>query len=147
MDGVTETFALVDVRSISFDENDMNLTLVTGDTIAWNISFVSYYHYEEVVPSSVKETESVVTEFLAYPNPFSESVNFSVSLSQITDLELSVFNLTGQQMAVVASGSQSSGSHKYVWNPGAFGWLPNGTYLAKLSIGNQLYHKLLIKTN
>jgi len=138
---------LVDVRSITFEENDMNLTLVTGDTIAWNISFISYYNYEEVMPSSVQGSKPIVNEFLAFPNPFSEAINFSVDISQTIGMELSIYDMSGRQITVLDSGSRSSGSHNYVWKPDAFGRLPIGTYLAKLSVGNQLYHKLLIKTN
>jgi hypothetical protein len=146
-DGITETYALVDVRSITFDENDMNLTLVSGDTITWNTSFISYYNYEEVVPSTVDETGSVLSEFLAYPNPFSESINLALEISGSAMLELSVYNMVGQQVAAIASGNHSSGIHKYVWTVSGSDVSVVGTYLARLSIGDQLYHKLLIKVN
>jgi Secretion system C-terminal sorting domain len=52
----------------------------------------------------------------AYPNPFNPSTSFSVNLPEATELDVSVFNVVGQQVATLTSGSYTAGSHTLTFN-------------------------------
>ncbi|GBE30720.1 MAG TPA: T9SS type A sorting domain-containing protein [Bacteroidetes bacterium] len=52
----------------------------------------------------------------AYPNPFNSMTMVSVSLPRPAELKVSVYNVTGQQVAELAQGSFDAGSHRYTFD-------------------------------
>ena len=63
------------------------------------------------------------------PNPVASRTAIRYALPEATDVHLAVFDALGREVAVLADGRQSAGSHTAVWEPGA---LPPGTYLVRL---------------
>lgn len=51
-----------------------------------------------------------------YPNPFNPSTNISFSLPSSSVVTLKVYNLVGQEVATLASGTLPSGNHQMSWN-------------------------------
>jgi len=51
-----------------------------------------------------------------YPNPFNPSTSIEFSVSRHCAVEVSVYNIKGQRVKEVVSGSFSSGRHTVVWN-------------------------------
>jgi len=64
------------------------------------------------------------------PNPFSASLGISYNLPEPTQVNLSLYDLTGRLVEDLMSGSISAGENTSVWNPDPF--LPNGCYLIVL---------------
>ncbi len=65
-----------------------------------------------------------------YPNPFNPSTTISFELSAASQVRLEVFNLLGQQVAVVSSGTKSAGRYTVSWDAGKFA---SGVYLYRLT--------------
>ncbi len=67
----------------------------------------------------------------SYPNPFNAEtvVEFTVPVRQ--RVELAVFNILGQCVATLLSGSVSPGTHRVRWKAGGF---PSGVYLVRLKV-------------
>ena len=65
----------------------------------------------------------------AYPNPFTDQVNIDVDIPQSTDLELSVWNMEGQLIEVIAKGTFPSGQQQFVFQATH---LPHGIYYYQL---------------
>lgn len=78
-----------------------------------------------------------------YPNPFSELTIFSYHLSVPCKVELSIFNIHGQQVATVISESQAAGKYWVEWDGSD---LANGAYLYRLGTDKGIIQlgKLLI---
>jgi hypothetical protein len=52
----------------------------------------------------------------AYPNPFNPSTSMSVYVPADGVVNLSVFNIMGQEVATLHSGNMSAGNHTVTWN-------------------------------
>ncbi len=52
----------------------------------------------------------------AYPNPFNPATSITMSLPEVSDIDVSVFNVTGQEVAKIASGRFQPGNHSFTFN-------------------------------
>jgi hypothetical protein len=64
--------------------------------------------------SSVEELEKVVS-FKAFPNPTQGVTNFQYELESSANVQLSIFNVTGQEVAQLIDQKQTSGTHSIQW--------------------------------
>ena len=73
-----------------------------------------------------------------YPNPFNPSTEIAFSLEQTSTINLTVFNVLGQRVKVLADGSKLAGTHTLSWDGrdemGAA--VSTGLYFYKLTDGN-----------
>jgi hypothetical protein len=69
------------------------------------------------------------------PNPFSASLGISYNLPEPTQVNLSVYDLTGRLIEDLVSGSISAGENISVWNPDPI--LPAGCYLIVLDTSGE----------
>jgi hypothetical protein len=51
-----------------------------------------------------------------YPNPFNPTTTISFDLNRKQDIELKIFNLLGQKVRTLYSGSLSAGNHRIEWD-------------------------------
>ncbi len=65
-----------------------------------------------------------------YPNPFNPSTTLAFDLPQATAVKLTIYNIAGQQVAIVFNGELPAGHHAFTWQPPAH--LVSGVYLYKL---------------
>jgi hypothetical protein len=70
----------------------------------------------------------------AYPNPFNPSTTLSYTLDHPMQIELSVYNLLGQQVRTLAFGLQDAGEHSV---PFTAGELASGVYFVRLEAGGR----------
>ncbi len=86
--------------------------------------------------SDVVEVEIVPTQFELsqnYPNPFNPTTTIRFSLPQATQIKLTLYNMIGEQVAVLAEGMYETGNHKVTFNASsASGGLPSGAYVYRL---------------
>ncbi|MDP8208529.1 MAG: T9SS type A sorting domain-containing protein [Candidatus Electryonea clarkiae] len=78
---------------------------------------------------------SQITISPAYPNPFNSSTKVSVALPEHSQLVLSIFNITGQQVSTLANDSYSPGYHKFTFNADE---LPSGIYFIHASVPGKM---------
>jgi hypothetical protein len=80
----------------------------------------------------------------AHPNPFNPSTTVSYTLARPMQVELSVYNLLGQQVRTLVFGLQDAGEHSV---PFTAGELASGVYVVELQAGghSQTQKVLLLK--
>ncbi|MDP8240179.1 MAG: T9SS type A sorting domain-containing protein, partial [Candidatus Hatepunaea meridiana] len=86
----------------------------------------------------IEDTPSVVYVFGlqgASPNPFNSKTHISYSLDVDADVTLSLFDLSGREVAKLVDSPMTSGKHSISWDASD---LPSGIYLCRLSAGSKV---------
>jgi len=83
-----------------------------------------------------------------YPNPFNPSTRITYELKRDAHVSLTVFDITGRQVSVLAEQYQSKGTYTVTWNSSEnrFGQLASGTYFARLQVGDHVVTKKMLLT-
>jgi hypothetical protein len=88
----------------------------------------------EVDPVSVENTETIIPEefvvYQNYPNPFNPVTTIKYSLPVADFVNISVYNLLGQKVAVLMNKNQASGTYRLKWDATGF---VSGVYVYKFS--------------
>lgn len=89
---------------------------VTGE--GWYIDDVNVQEINAPVAVSGNKTTLPLTAQLLpnYPNPFNPSTTIPVELAQQGRIQVSIYNLRGQQVAVLLSGVKAAGHYSLLWD-------------------------------
>ena len=124
-DGYTSEF-IIENNIIKLDEINVLIGSTSGNEL--EISYSASNEIYQYGPYSF-ELKNVV------PNPFNPVAQIEFSLSNDGFVELSAFNLKGQEVDRIFTGFQSKGLHNYTWEASD---LPTGIYYIKLRQGKNL---------
>jgi len=142
-DGTHGTYALEDVRKITFSGDVMNLHLLDGSEYSWNVSTISKYEYEETAVNTQEFLDKANAWDLAiFPNPTSTNLNVSFNSPQADDISITLYDLQGKVVLEKNLGTTAVGKHQQVLDISA---LTNGVYVCKISGGNNSVTKQIIK--
>ena len=83
-------------------------------------------------PETVGEELAGLTLEQNYPNPFAASTTVRYGLDRTQRVRLAVYDVLGREVALLAEGVRSQGTHRVVFDAGA---LPSGVYLFRLTAG------------
>ncbi|MBT5420662.1 MAG: T9SS type A sorting domain-containing protein [Candidatus Cloacimonetes bacterium] len=119
-------------------DNDGDIDVLSAshadDKIAW---------YENLQITSSEENNNLIQKsyLLAnYPNPFNPSTTISFSILEDSKVELSIFNLKGQNVNTIVNDNLQKGEHLFSWNGtdklGEI--LSSGVYFYKLNINGRV---------
>jgi hypothetical protein len=76
-----------------------------------------------------------------YPNPFNPSTAIKFSLPEISDVKLTVYDITGREIAVLVNEQMTAGFYSITWNAVN---LTSGIYIYKLETNNFVDVKKMI---
>jgi Right handed beta helix region/Kre9/KNH-like N-terminal Ig-like domain/Secretion system C-terminal sorting domain len=85
--------------------------------------------YEEIV---LPDSYSISA---AYPNPFNPTTTISVALPNAADLAVVVYNVAGQQVAELANGQFTAGTHNLTFDASG---IASGLYFVRASVPGEL---------
>ncbi len=71
----------------------------------------------------------------AYPNPFNPSTTISVTLPETSELSVIAYNVTGQQVAELANGQFSAGSHALTFDASG---IASGLYFIRATVPGRM---------
>jgi len=121
---------------------DITLEAIETEAPYHSLTFV-YHQDNEIVTEkpefnptrvSMSEVNGLVPDqfYLAqnYPNPFNPSTTFKFSLSEAGEVDLSVYNVLGQKVSTVVSGTLDAGQHEVTWDGEQFS---SGVYFYRLT--------------
>lgn len=102
-------------------------------------------HFGYSTPLSIKN-ENIEGDFATvtcYPNPFSSEVTIEINLTERNRVNLSINNLTGQQVKLFNQDYLQPGTYRYQWNPLN---LSGGIYVCKLNVGDKTFFRKVVYT-
>jgi hypothetical protein len=76
-----------------------------------------------------------------YPNPFNPSTTIEFSLPKRSFVNLTIYNLIGQEVGVLVNEELGAGIHRNFWNAGN---IPSGTYFYRLTTDNFVATKKMV---
>ena len=124
--GQTDAFNVLDIRSVKFVNNTMNLTENNGSQSSWNIDNVSQYAFSGaslLVPTNVSTSDQV----RIFPNPVSDNLSVEYWSSKTGKISIELLDLNGKVLRNVFQGTHQ-GTQTYIWTKD----LPSGYYLCRI---------------
>jgi hypothetical protein len=117
------------------------------DTNLFDISD-TYFAIIDTVSTPISEDQDRIVSryqlYQNYPNPFNPKTIINYELAIMNDVELSIYNLLGQKVAILVNQRQNAGFHQVEWDATGFS---SGIYYYKLNTGEfqQVKKMVLIK--
>ena len=132
--GEAETWNTYDLVGASLDQGVNNIEVIYTGPTTFSLDYVDVLKIEGL--STSIEDETLASDFELsqnYPNPFNPTTNISFNLPQASDVSLTVYNVIGQRVAVLANEVLQSGAHTYKFDASN---LASGMYLYRLKTDN-----------
>jgi hypothetical protein len=116
--------------------NDNNVNSVNGVNISYRLKqndFNGNSSYSNVITIDKNSIPNRFTLQQNYPNPFNGGTIIKFSIPYATDVSIIMYDITGKEIKVLASGNLSAGQHQISIGTKDFEKLTSGVYLYKLS--------------
>jgi hypothetical protein len=141
--GTTASYALADVRKITFDDDVMNLHFIDGSLYSWNVSSIGYYKYDESL-LNVQEwlNQSNAWNVSVYPNPTDARLNLQFNIPAADVVSLSLHDAQGKLILEKKLGALSTGVHHEALD---LGHLPQGIYVCRIAGRQHTITKQIVK--
>lgn len=100
--------------------------------------------FEIMNPTAVNDKRNTIPTkfFLAqnYPNPFNPSTTISYQLKENAEINISIYNISGQNVATLIDKRQQTGTHSVKWDgyDGNGQMVSNGIYVYRLMANRTL---------
>ena len=128
----------------SFTDN----TVVPGASYTYILADISYAnkevkHTDEAVTISIPEND-IPQEFALdanYPNPFNPRTAISFKLSAISNVELSIYDMSGKKIATLVNDNMPAGYYERNWDASDFS---SGIYFYRLQAGDFVNTKKMV---
>lgn len=115
------------VSSLVVSPNQSDVLTGTREGKIYKISFnTTEVGGETVIPSEYKLSQN-------YPNPFNPNTTIEVALVKTGRYSLRVYNILGQEVAVVFNKEMNAGHHKFTFDASRFA---SGMYIYRLTGNN-----------
>jgi len=160
-DMISLEYKIIDCRNIElgkgeviadnclYYQNNDQLALASATEISGNIIRIPYYRinnseslviielvsngHSEQINYTFSDPVPAVTQLNAiYPNPFNPATTISYQLAEAGNVEIEVFNIKGQKVAVLLDEEQEKGEYNFTWNASG---INSGVYFIRLTCG------------
>ena len=110
--------------------NNINRTIL--DTIYIPIVFHNLYKIETLSSNTTLNPINFEINQI-YPNPFNPLTTIRYGLTQNSDIQISIYDITGKLITTLINEFQTSGYHSITWDASNFS---SGIYFLKMSVEN-----------
>ncbi|MDT3697321.1 MAG: family 10 glycosylhydrolase [Ignavibacterium sp.] len=141
--GITDTSLAIN----NLNQNTLYFWKVRAENQYGTGLYSNIWRFKTFNPSGLEEQDYIPEKFSLeqnYPNPFNPLTNIEFSIPQSGFTSLKIYNLLGQEVAVLVNDYLTSGNYSFNFDASA---LPSGIYLYRLKVNELSASKkmLLIK--
>lgn len=134
-DGTTQSYAVEDIRKLTFVGDEQLLWLNDGAQYTWNVSTIGLYEFDETIGIEHIASGLAPLQLSVYPNPATAEVTLDTELPQAARLVVAILDLQGRVVRGLYAGERPAGAYRMQWDAaddrGAR--VAPGTYLVRLS--------------
>ena len=138
------------IPSNASSKQTVHCEFVSSKVIAFDESIIPTYLPDDTfgvqISTGIQNTDNVSANLKVSPNPFTSNLNISYSLAKTQNMELTVTDITGKQIATLVSGSQSLGQHIYTLDAAKYN-MQAGVYFLKMVVNGSATNLKFIKVN
>ncbi len=144
------TFEIVAGRGFSSPIKDYLVLNQANGKFEPSVIFSGQQDYSAIKFGVQEEPENIISRSVLngnYPNPFNPTTTISFSLPNEQEIELSIYNIKGQQVKTLYSGIADEGEHTIIWSGKDLNdkTVSSGIYFYKLKTNNkELTRKMLL---
>ena len=112
------------------------------DGTNWVNDYIVYVDYTSIV--GVDDREVVPKEYSLeqnYPNPFNPTTTIEYTLLSPGEVSLIIYNLRGEEVALLINGKMPAGNHRISWDASGFA---SGIYFYRLQTGDFVQTKKML---
>ena len=148
IDSTDVAYKLVDIKTIKFNGNTMNVSLANKSVDALTINKINKISFMDIVgiysPSAISLSENF--QLKIYPNPANDRVSIEYNLNTSSDVEISIYNLSGMLVHYYKNEKKLSGSYTYSWNLTDLSQkrVQTGFYICRMKIADRVLTSKLI---
>ena len=146
-DGTNASYAISDVRTITFTGNMMNLNKWDGTTFSWNVNTIGNYNYSGF--TSVPQGTIASDDVLIYPNPANGPISIQYKIESANEALVEFIDINGKTVKTFPQKQNKAGSYTVIWDgldqKGSY--TKSGIYFCRITIGGKVISKKLIITN
>ena len=109
---------------------------IEADTIHWQITVNDL--------GGVFDHNAIPTELALFPpapNPFNSTTTIGYSLPAAGNISLTVYDLSGREVARLSDGAKPAGTHEAVWVADG---MASGVYVVKLDAGGEMFREKVV---
>ncbi len=144
-EGQFATIGYVEGHGTTTEPQHYNYTDATVNTGIYyyrlkQLDFLGSYEYFDAIEVDVNGPLTFDLE-QNYPNPFNPSTNIKFSVPESGIVRLAVYNLIGEEVAVLVDGVSEAGFFEVTFDASS---LASGTYIYKLQSGNSVVAKKML---
>ncbi len=137
LDGTEEVVKSINLQSSKIEASSGASTII--GVAKWPIWFAQG---QRDLPTSVTEVKNITENLQVTPNPFSENLVVNFNLKETTDLQVSVFTITGQMIRSSLAQTYTAGSHQIQFETTD---LAAGSYIVHLRNNEQTQSLKVVK--
>lgn len=134
-------FSTAEYHFLRLDINGLKLDLKAIDTTGAVFDSLTVTKEPPVSVGDTPNQPDQITLRQNYPNPFNPSTRISYELPAAGHVNLSVYNVNGQQVRVLHAGFKEAGLHVEVFDAAQ---LSSGIYMYKLQVDDQTYTQKML---
>ena len=108
-----------------------NEVLKTGGTDGLPVGDLNWFGAPDGIGDNISHTAIQVNN---YPNPFSNYTTITYSLKETADVQMTIYDIVGKEVAVLVNDKQQAGNHSIKWEPIS---VPSGVYFCKMQVGSK----------
>jgi hypothetical protein len=137
LDFACYTFKIYDSYGDGMSSPGKVLVTYSGDTLVYFLgtSYTTSKSVNFCVTHIGINEAPAISAMSVYPNPFSINSTIEVNLSAPQNLAINVYNMMGQNVAEVAKGYYTEGTHKFQFNGEG---LSNGVYFVRMNVDDKV---------